>query len=126
LISIIVIIPPIDGMMVRLTISNGRHSPALLTAMMTPDTGEIARPIPAINCMGRTMVTALTPKFVAMPGARPENAKKAATPEPAIIAVTPANLSSESTVADLFLITPDGRSAKYEKTGDYVDMRGSI
>ena len=31
-----------------------------------------------------------------------------------------ANLSSESTVADLFLITPDGRSAKYEKTGDYV------
>jgi hypothetical protein len=33
---------------------------------------------------------------------------------------TAANLSSESTVADLFLITPDGRSAKYEKTGDYV------
>jgi hypothetical protein len=33
---------------------------------------------------------------------------------------TAAGLSSELTVADIFLITPDGRSAKYEKTGDYV------
>jgi hypothetical protein len=33
---------------------------------------------------------------------------------------TAASLSSESTVADLFLITPDGRRARYEKTGDYV------
>jgi hypothetical protein len=89
LISIIVTIPPIAGIEVRLTISNGEHPPALLTAMTTPDTGEIALPIPAISCMGRIIVTALTPNFAAMLGARPENTKKAATPDPVIIAVTP-------------------------------------
>jgi hypothetical protein len=30
------------------------------------------------------------------------------------------SLRSELTVADVFLITPDGRRAKYEKTGNYV------
>jgi len=39
---------------------------------------------------------------------------------------TAANLSSESTFADLFLITPDGRRAKYEKTGDYVVDAGPL
>jgi hypothetical protein len=33
---------------------------------------------------------------------------------------TAPKLSSKSTFADLFLITPDGKNAKYEKTGDYV------
>jgi hypothetical protein len=32
---------------------------------------------------------------------------------------TATSLLSESTVVDLFLITPDGRRARYEKTGDY-------
>ena len=85
--TIIVIIPPMDGISVRLTISNGGHSPALLTATITPDTGEIARPIPATSCIGRSNVTAPTPNFVAMAGARLENEKNAATPEPVITAV---------------------------------------
>ena len=37
-----------------------------------------------------------------------------------------ANLASEMTVADVFLITPDGKSAKYEKAAEYVVLRGPL
>jgi len=39
---------------------------------------------------------------------------------PSLIEPVATNLSSKLTVADVFLIAPDGRTAKYEKTGDYL------
>jgi hypothetical protein len=39
---------------------------------------------------------------------------------PSLSERTATNLSSEFTIADVFLITSDGKTAKYEKTGDYV------
>ena len=56
-----VTMPPMTGIAVRRTISNGEQPAVLLTAMMTPATGEIERPMPAMSCIGRIMVTALTP-----------------------------------------------------------------
>lgn len=100
--SIMVSMPPSAGIKVLRTIMNGEHSPALLTAMMIPATGEIERPIPAINCIGRIMCTALSLNLVAIAGAMPENEKNAATPEPVNTAVTP----TSSVITTVMLAKP--------------------
>lgn len=43
---------------------------------MIPATGDIERPIPAINCIGRIILTALSPNFAAMEGAKAGEGEK--------------------------------------------------
>jgi len=70
------------GTAVRLTTSIGDSPATPATAMITAAIGETLRAILVANCMGKIMLTALTPTAAETSGTRPAKAKNGAFPEP--------------------------------------------
>jgi hypothetical protein len=63
----------ITGIKFLLTICNGVTPAISAVAITTPDIGEMARPILADNCIGKIIIEASVPIFVAMSGTNGPN-----------------------------------------------------